>query len=464
MDVIENKTFDEIAVGDVARVVRTLNTDDIELFAAVSGDVNPAHLDGDFAKTTRFNGVIGHGMWGGALLSAVLGNELPGPGAIYVSQSLNFRQPARLGDTLTVEVRVREKQAGRKLVVLDCACVNQNGETVIDGEARVIAPTQKVRMPRGAPLNAYVYERGERLKALIAEAKALAPLRVAVVHPTNAVSLEGAVAAAQAGLIDPILVGPAAKIAAAAEEAGLDISSYVCVDAPHSHGAAESAVALARDGRADALMKGALHTDEIMGAVVDKTRGLRTERRISHIYVMDAPAYAKLLFVTDAAINIYPDLDAKRDIVQNAIDLVRALGVERPKVAILSAVETVYPPIASTVDAAALCKMADRGQIKGGVLDGPLAFDNAVSADAAATKGLASPVAGDADILVTPDLEAGNMLAKQMDYLAGATAAGVVLGARTPIILTSRAEKTLPRMASSAVASLYVRRQSLPDH
>lgn len=304
------------------------------------------------------------------------------------------------------------------------------------------------------------FENGERLKALIGRAKRFPPVKTAVVHPVEPVSLGGAVAAAAEGLIVPVLVGPVAKVKNAAKTGGIDISKFELVDAPHSHAAAARAVALARRGEADTLMKGALHTDEIMHEVVSVSSGLTTERRISHVYVMDAPGYDKLLFITDAAINIAPDLEEKRDIVQNAIDLARALGVDTPKVAILSAVETVYPKIQSTIDAAALCKMADRGQIKGGVLDGPLAIDNAVSPEAAATKGIQSPVAGCADILVTPDLVSGNILAKQLDYLAGAVAAGIVLGARVPIILTSRAEETLPRVAACAVAQIFHHRRA----
>ena len=255
-------------------------------------------------------------------------------------------------------------------------------------------------------------------------------------------------------MIVPILVGPEAKIRAVAEQSGLDISPYRLVDAPHSHAAAAKAVEIVRAGEAETLMKGSLHTDELMGEVVRKDTGLRTERRISHAFIMDVPTYPKPLAVTDAAINIFPDLETKVDIVQNAIDMAHALGVDLPKVAILSAVETVTPKIPSTIDAAALCKMAERGQITGALLDGPLAFDNAISKEAAAIKGIRSEVAGDADILVVPDLEAGNMLAKQLSFLANADAAGIVLGARVPIILTSRADTVRARMASCAVAVL----------
>ncbi|MGH6942993.1 MAG: phosphate acetyltransferase, partial [Geminicoccaceae bacterium] len=275
-------------------------------------------------------------------------------------------------------------------------------------------------------------------------------------------SLRAAIEAADADLIQPILVGPEAKIRGVAEQFGLDISPYRLVDAPHSHAAAAKAVEIVREGRAETLMKGSLHTDELMAEVVRKEGGLRTERRISHVFVMDVPTYPKPLAITDAAINIFPDLETKRDIVQNAIDMAHALGIELPKVAILSAVETVTPKIPSTIDAAALCKMAERGQITGGLLDGPLAFDNAISKEAARIKGIRSEVAGDAGILVVPDLEAGNMLAKQLSFLANADAAGIVLGARVPIILTSRADTVRARMASCAVAVLlaHARRQT----
>jgi len=284
-----------------------------------------------------------------------------------------------------------------------------------------------------------------------------APLTTAVVHPVDDLSLEGVAAAAAEGLIEPVLVGPEARIRRAAEEARIDISAWDIVDCPHSDAAAARSVALAREGRVEALMKGALHTDELMKAVLDADLGLRTERRMSHCFVIDVPDFPKPFYVTDAAINIYPTLTDKRDIIQNAIDLAHALGVEVPLVAVLSAVETVTETIRSTIDAAALCKMADRGQITGGVLDGPLAFDNAVSAEAAAAKGIVSPVAGRAEILVVPDLEAGNMLAKQLEYLAGARVAGIVLGARVPIMLTSRADKAAARLSSAAIALLFAR-------
>ncbi|MCP4818032.1 MAG: bifunctional enoyl-CoA hydratase/phosphate acetyltransferase [Shimia sp.] len=291
---------------------------------------------------------------------------------------------------------------------------------------------------------------------LLAATAPLDPIPTAIVHPVDAASIEGALAARDHTLITPILVGPRARIEAAAAEADLDISGIEMVETEHSHDSAEKSVELVHEGRALALMKGALHTDEVMSAAVNKSKGLRTSRRMSHVFVLDVPTYPKPLLITDAAINIYPDLMAKADIVQNAIEMAQALDVETPKVAILSALETVYPKIPSTLEAAALCKMADRGQITGGILEGPLAFDNAISAKAAKTKGIVSDVPGDADILVAPDLEAGNMIAKQLMYLAGADSAGIVLGARVPIMLTSRADGTLSRLVSAALAQCLV--------
>ena len=302
----------------------------------------------------------------------------------------------------------------------------------------------------------------KRLEQLCSAARRYAPLRTAVVHPVDAVSLQGAVEAERAGLILPVFVGPEKRIRAAARRARITLSEHTVRSTEHSHAAAELAVQMARRGEIDAIMKGALHTDELMRAVVDPQLGLRTERRVSHVFTIDAPHYPRLLFITDAAVNIYPSLEDKRDIVQNAVDLAHALGVRVPRVAILSAVELVTPKIKSTLDAAALCKMADRGQITGAVLDGPLAFDNAVSRAAAATKAISSSVAGRADILVVPDLEAGNMLAKQLEYLAGAQLAGIVLGARVPIMLTSRADDARARLASCALAVLFARHRLAP--
>jgi phosphate acetyltransferase len=296
-----------------------------------------------------------------------------------------------------------------------------------------------------------------KYQRLLERCKSLLPTATAVAHPCDETSLRGAVEAAQQGLLTPILVGPRAKIEGVAKQFGIDISRYEIVDSPHSQAAAEAAVRLVREGKAEMLMKGSLHTDELMSAVIARDIGLRTARRISHCFIMDVPSLEQALIITDAAVNIFPTLEDKVHIVQNAIDLAHALGKPQPKVAILSAMETVNPKVQSTIEAAALCKMADRGQITGGILDGPLALDNAINVTAAKIKKIMSPVAGKADILIAPDLEAGNMLAKSLSFLAEADAAGIVLGARVPIILTSRADSVMTRLASCAVAALVAR-------
>jgi phosphate acetyltransferase len=302
-----------------------------------------------------------------------------------------------------------------------------------------------------------------KYEQLLVRCQALTPVATAVAHPSEETALEGALDAGAKGLITPILVGPEPKIREVAAKGGHDLGSVRIVDARHSHESAAKAVALVRQGEAEVLMKGSLHTDELLGAVVARDTGLRTGRRISHVFIMDVPTYHKVLVITDAAINIAPTLEDKADICQNAIDLAISLGVERPKVAILAAVETVNSKMQPTLDAAALCKMAERGQIKGGILDGPLAFDNAISSEAARVKGIKSEVAGDPDILLAPDLEAGNILAKQLSFLANADSAGLVLGARVPIILTSRADSVRARIASCAVAMLAAHARTRPQ-
>ena len=453
---IENRTFDEVIVGETASLSHTVTQRDIDLFAVATGDVNPAHVDPVYAETDMFHHIIIHGMWGAGLISAVLGTELPGPGTIYLGQELRFLHPVSIGDTMTAKVTVREKTPAKSDVTLDCVCTNQRGETVITGTAYTRAPTVKVRRPRVA-LPYVSVGRHDGMRAVLDRAANGAAVTTAVVHPVDAASLLAAVNAASAGLIVPVLIGPAARIQAVASAVGADISGFRLVDTPDSRAAAAQAVALARKGEVTLLMKGDLHTEELMHTVVDSEIGLRTARRISHVYLMDVPDYSRLLLITDAAINITPTLQEKVSIVQNAIDLAHMLGVAQPRVAILAAVETVSGKMRSTIDAAALCKMADRGQITGGLLDGPLAFDNAINEAAAAEKGIISPVAGRADILVVPDLEAGNMLAKQLSFLAGAEAAGVALGARVPIILTSRADSARTRLASCALAVLMAR-------
>lgn len=452
-DLLQNRTFDEIALGDHASLSRTVSQQDIDLFAVISGDINPAYMDPAHAATDLFHKIIAQGMLEAGLISAVLSTKLPGPGTIYLGQDLRFLYPVSIGDTITATLTVTEKNAEKGNLVMDCRCTNQNGELVIGGTAHVRAPREKISMPR-LELPDVQLSRHHRFRTLLARAAGLEPLTTAIAHPCDANAIGAAVEAAKAGLIMPILVGPKAKIVAAAEAAKVDIASYRLVDAPHSEAAAATAVALVTRGEAALLMKGSLHTDELLHAVLAPEAGLRTGRRLSHVYLFDVPTYPRPLLITDAVVNICPSLEDKRDIVQNAIDLALVMGIELPKVALLAAVETVSPKMQSTLDAAALCKMADRGQIRGGLLDGPLAFDNAVSSAAAREKGIVSKVAGQADILLVPDLEAGNMLAKQLSFLAGADAAGIVLGARIPIILTSRADAERTRMASCAVAVL----------
>ena len=449
----DNVPFDEIQIGQSASMSRELTMDDIELFATVSGNTNPVHLDQKYAEKTHHQKIIAHGMWSGALISGVLGSKLPGSGTVYLGQDLNFQHTVGLGDVVTASVTVLEKHPESHMVVLDCICVNQSGETILTGIAKVIAPTLKVhRDTLDLPEVQLIHH--DQHDALLHKCDALEPTPTAVVFPCNESSLRGAVEAAEAGLIDPVLVGPSARIKEVATIYGIDISRYRLVDVEFAPDAAQTAAMLARDGHVEALMKGSLHTDELMGAVVRKENGLRTPLRISHVFVMNVPTYQRTLLITDAAINIAPSLEDKAHIVQNAINLAKVLGVETPNVAILSAVENINLKIPSTLEAAVLCKMAERGQIRGGVLDGPLAFDNAISAEAATTKGINSPVAGVADILLVPDLDSGNMLAKQLSFLANADAAGIVLGAKVPIILTSRADNLRSRLASCAVAAL----------
>ncbi|HEY5896697.1 MAG TPA: bifunctional enoyl-CoA hydratase/phosphate acetyltransferase [Burkholderiales bacterium] len=461
LEVLRNRTFDEIKVGDRASIERTLTASDIQLFAAMSGDINPQHIDPQFAESTRFHGVIAHGMWGAALISAVLGTRLPGPGTIYLGQTLKFHNPVRVGDTLTISVVVASRDEAKRRLAIDCMCTNQEGKTVISGEASVIAPAERIERARGTlPQVRIQLQHGDELVRLLQYVRPLGRLKIAVVHPCDAVSLGAALDARAAGLIDPVLVGPRARLEAVAQQSNIKLGELAIVDVPHSEAAAARAVELALKGEVEALMKGSLHTDELMAAVVKSA--LRTERRMSHCFVMQTPAYPRPFIITDAAINIAPTLRDKADIVRNAVDLAHAFGVARPRVAILAAVETINPNMPATLDAAALCKMADRGQISGAVLDGPLAFDNAVSAAAARTKGIVSEVAGAADILIVPDLEAGNMLAKQLEYLGGAAAAGIVLGARVPIVLTSRADTREARIASCGIALVAARQPARP--
>lgn len=449
----ENYTFDEIDIGDSAEICRSLTLKDIEAFAAVSGDTNPAHLDVKYANASMFHGIIGHGMWGGSLISTILGTVFPGPGTIYLEQSLRFHKPVRVGDALTVRVVCTEKNIEKKSIVLECTLTNQKNEKVLSGFAKVLTPANKQKIPRIKASEINLFDPNARFNNLISLGAGLDPVRCGVVHPCDEESLTGAVKAQQLGLIDPVLIGPEKKILALANQLELDLSGSSIVNAPHSHAAAELAAHMAAQGELEALMKGSLHTDELIHAVLQQQE-LKTEHRMSHVFRFETMLYPKPIYITDAALNISPSVLEKADIIQNAIDFARIMGVEEPKVAILSAVETVTPTIPSTVDAAALCKMAQRGQIKHGILDGPLAFDNAISTHAAEIKHIHSEVAGQADILVAPDLEAANMMAKQLEYLAGAVGCGIVLGAKIPIALTSRADTSDTRAASALLVKL----------
>ncbi|MGD0465290.1 MAG: bifunctional enoyl-CoA hydratase/phosphate acetyltransferase [Gammaproteobacteria bacterium] len=462
MQYIQNHTFDEINIGDSAVLTRILTEKDIELFAIMSGDINPAHLDKEYVKTDIFQKIVAHGMWGGALISTVLGTQLPGPGTIYLGQTLKFLHPISVGDKVTVSVTVAKKHTGKPIIDLDCRCVLQNEMVAVTGVATVMAPTEKVKRERMVLPDMILKEHKNSLYDYLTSLnKNFTPIKTAIVHPVDRISLEGAIVGAEEGLIIPILIGPKAKILSVAKESNLDISSYTIIDTKHSHEAAELSVAMARKGEVEALMKGNIHTDELMEMVVDKKAGLRTARRITHVFVVDTQNYPKPLFITDAAINIHPTLLDKVDIVQNAISLFKALQLGTPKVAIVSAVETVTEKIPSTLDATALCKMADRGQIIGGILDGPLAFDSAISIQSAKVKGIESKVAGDADIIVVPDIESGNMLYKQMTYSSGMEAAGLVLGSSVPIILTSRGSDIESRKVSCAMALMYMRNRDI---
>ena len=450
----ENKTYDELRVGDSAELKRICTADDFYVFANASGNHNPMHLpraDGDGDGVPE---AVAPAMWVGSLISAVLGNILPGSGTLYRSQSFEFLDRAHAGDELVAHVRLSAKLDDGAVAFETSVVRPSDAATILRGEAIVIAPTQHVAI-EDLDLPGLVVQRHRHFDALLERAEPLPPIPVAVVAPEEPNSLGGAVLAARHTLITPILVGDRGKIEVAAREAGDDISGYEIVDVPDHVKAANAAVDLVAEGRADALMKGHLHTDELLRAALRKENGLRAGRRFTHVFVMDVPGLAHPLLVTDAAINIAPDLETKVDIVQNAIDLAISLGIETPKVGVLSAVETVNPDIPSSVDAALLSKMAERGQIKGGLVDGPLAMDNAVDLAAARTKGIRSEVAGRADVLVVPAIDSGNMLAKQLTYIAKAEGAGVVMGAKVPIILTSRSDGEKARLASCAVAAVH---------
>jgi len=459
VEFIENRIFDEIKIGDSATLERTLTDQDIRLFAVMSGDINPAHVDPEYAMSSRFREVIGHGMWSGALISTVLGTVFPGPGTIYLGQNLRFRRPVKVGDTITVKVTAKEKEAEKGKVLLDTECANQDGEVVVSGTAEVIAPTEKVRRPK-VYLPAVRFDDKEvRFRDIMGRVKArkLAAAKTAIVYPTDADSLASAAAAAKEGIIEPILIGTESAIHEAAKVGGVDLDTFEIKQAANEREAIAVAIRLAREGKIDGIMKGGVSTEEFIGQVISTTKGLRTERRISHVHALDIPTYPKPLFITDTMVNIAPGLSEKREICQNAVDLAHWLGIPAPKVAVLAAVETINPKMPATIEAATLCKMAERGQISGAILDGPLTIDDAVSFKAAEYTGVCSAVAGQADVLLAPDLESGNMIAKQLAHLADALSAGIVLGARVPIALTSRGDDRRSWLASAALVQIVAR-------
>ncbi len=454
-----NKPYDQLRVGDSGEITRSCSVDDFYVFANNSGNHNPLHLaheDGDGDNEPE---ALAPAIFVGALVSAVLGNVLPGAGTLYKSQSFEFVAQAYAGDELTSKVTVLEKRDNREVVFDTSVTRVSDGAVILRGQAVVIAPEKQMTFAE-VDLPGLVVKRHRHFDALLERVRPLDPMPTAIVAPEEANSLGGALLAARETIIQPILIGDPDKIYAAAREIGQSLDAFEILPVMDHLGAAHTAVDLVAEGRAQAVMKGHLHTDELLKAALRRDQGLRTGRRFTHVFVMDVPGQPRPLLVTDAAINIEPDLETKIDITQNAIDLALSLGIEQPRAGVLSAIETVNPAIRSSVDAALLSKMAERGQIKGGLVDGPLAMDNAVSLAAARTKGIVSEVAGRTDILVVPNLDAGNMMAKQLTYIANAEGAGVVMGAKVPIILTSRADDDKARLASCAVAALHQARIS----
>jgi phosphate acetyltransferase len=450
MAAVSNVPFDEIELNKPLVVNKTLSAADIEGIAFASGDIDAFHVDEGSTDTARGRT---EGVGAETFIAHLINRRLPGPGSTILEQQFAFHNHLAVGDRVTATIVPVHKSRADHKVTFDCKVTNQAGELILEGKAVVRAPT--ARIAHGdLSTTEVIFRRTDAFARLLKHCEGIPAVRTAIVHPCDRDSLAGPIEAAKKGLIEPVLVGPEARIRKVAAAEGVDLTGLTIVHAEHSVAAAERAVKMARDGEVEALMKGSLHTDELMGAVVSREGGLRSGRRISHVFIMDVPSYPRLLLVTDAAVNIAPDVRTKADIAQSAIDLAHVLGIKQPKVAVLAAVETVNPDMQATVDAAMLCKMADRGQITGGLIDGPLAFDNAVSEHAAKTKKIVSPVAGKADILLVPDLEAGNMVAKQLQYLAGADSAGIVLGARVPIVLTSRADTVRTRLASTAVLKL----------
>jgi phosphate acetyltransferase len=445
---ITNKLLTDIKIGDQAQILWHVSARETQVFNIQT----PAN-----DVSSKSANTYGTSLLIKALLTRLFKTELPGPGSELLNDNLNYHELISFDDDLTLTVRVAEKHPEKQLLILEIECRNQEDILICDGKVTLKTSNDIIAEQLPEVPEIVLFNTGYKFKHLIAEAQNLCDTpRVAVVHPMNAETLQAAVTATTSNLIIPTFIAPLDKLKTIAAKIKVDLSQYTCIDVPHSHAAAKRAVEMARNGEVDALMKGSLHTDELMHEVVDATTGIRTDKRITHCFVMDVPAYPKLLTISDAAINITPDLIDKQNIVQNAINLLHALGTKAPKVAILAAIENVNPKMPATIDAAALCKMADRGQITGGILDGPLAFDNAISRSAANIKGIKTPVAGDVDILIVPDLDSGNMLVKELSYLSGAIGAGIVLGAKVPIILTSRADPPMAREASCALVKYYI--------
>lgn len=455
-NLICNRTFEEMEVGDQATLRRKLSKDDILLFAAVSGDVNPAHVDEEFARSDLFQKIIAHGMWGAALISTVLGTEMPGPGTIYLGQTLRFKRPVGIGDTITTTVTVKEKVEEKSRVVFDCRCFNQKGEEVISGEAEVLAPRKKITRPRKSLPEVKLIERYVRFGELIRLAEPKPIVTTAVVHPVDKVTLQHCVEAKQANLIDPILIGPESKIRAVADAERIDVTDMKIVSVEHSHAAASLAAAMAADGECEMLLKGTLSSSELLAELLRNER-LKTGRCVSHVHALDIPTFPRTLFMTDTELNETQNLESKVGIVQNAVDLLHAIGTAKPRVALVSASERVDPRMPSTLDAATLCKMADRGQITGAILDGPMPFDLAVSEKLTDRDTFESPVRGKADIIVAPDMEAGRILVQQLKRLVDASAAGIVLGLRIPVVLPRPTDSVRTFEASCALAALWIR-------
>ena len=452
--ILESRMWDELQPGTSAELRRLCTADDFYVFAAASGNYNPLHLAGEDGDGDGKREAVAPGMFVASLISAVLGNFLPGPGTLYKTQTLTFHSRVMEGEELISRVTVTAKDPDGSITLRTEVRRVGDDALVVEGEATVQAPPAKLRFEE-IEVPGLIVQRHRHFQALLEVAEGLPELDTAVVCPVEEHALDGALISAERKLIRPILIGNGAKMARAAASLGKSLDAYEVIDVPTDAAAARLAVDLVNQGRANAIMKGHLHTDDLLHPMLDKATGLRIGRRFTHVFVMDVPGVAHPLLVTDAAINIAPDLATKVDIVQNAIDLAISLGIEVPKVGVLSAVETVNPAIPSSIDAALLSKMAERGQIKGGVVDGPLAMDNAVDIGAARTKGLRGAVAGHAEVLVVPGIDAGNMLAKQLAYISHAEGAGLVLGAKVPVILNSRSDSAMARLASAAVAAIH---------